>query len=95
MQIIDTEKLTLDDLPSADADVHEIFRFALTINGYEIAGSFGDCADIANEPRHDTLEHLRMCLFFEQRRWRHFGVNPDGEDLAYIRELVVKMREWF
>ena len=50
------------------------------------------CAEIANARRHNSLTDLRTCLFFEQRRWRHFGEDPEGEDMAYIREVVEKIR---
>jgi hypothetical protein len=35
---------------------------------------------------------LRTCLFFEQRRWRHFGDEPDEEAMEYIRSVVQKIR---
>ena len=35
---------------------------------------------------------LRACLFFEARRWRHYGDDPGPESLAYWRELVGKIR---
>lgn len=92
MKLIDTEELSLEDLPSDDADIHEIFRLALTFDGYAADGSFAACAEIANERVHDTIEHLRMCLFFEQRRWRHMGWDPSGEALEEIHELVAEMR---
>lgn len=31
----------------------------------------------------------RAALFFDQRRWRHFGYEPEGEAEVYIRALVV------
>jgi len=34
-----------------------------------------------------TFEELRCCLFFEQRRWRHYGYDPEGKDLAAIVAL--------
>ena len=39
-------------------------------------------AKIANERRDSTLTDLRTCLFFECRRWRHYGDDPDEEDCA-------------
>jgi hypothetical protein len=38
------------------------------------------------------LEKLRIALFFEQRRWRHFGDVPEGADLSYISALVAQIR---
>ena len=85
--------LTEADIPAPDADRHDLHVFALTFDGYEHWGSFGACAQVANERRHDTLTELRSCLFFEQRRHHHMGYGPEAEDLAYWRELVEKIRQ--
>jgi hypothetical protein len=84
--------LVLEHVPSADADWFEIEEFALTFDGYKAHGSFDACAQIANNRLHNTLTNLRTCLFFEQRRWRHFGENPDDEAMKYIRSLVEQIR---
>ena len=47
---------------------------------------------MANERRSKSLTDLRVCLFFEQRRWHHFGSHPDDEAMAYIRELLDRIR---
>jgi hypothetical protein len=39
-----------------------------------------------------SLEELRMSLFFEQRRWRHFAEEPQHENSKYIRSLVEAIR---
>jgi hypothetical protein len=36
---------------------------------------------------HGTFEELRACLFFEARRWRHFGRAPEGKDLDTLVAL--------
>ena len=89
---IDNEHLRLSDVPEESADWASIQRFALRFDGYQAHGSFQKCAAIANKPRHDTLTDLRTCLFFEQRRWRHFGEHPDDKAMAYIRSLVEQIR---
>jgi hypothetical protein len=38
-----------------------------------------------------SLGDLRCCLFFEQRRWRHYGYGFDEETQRYARELVGAM----
>jgi len=68
-------------------------EFALTFDGYAFHGSFEKCAEIANAGRHDTLDDLRTCLFFEQRAWRHSGEEPSKEAMEYIRELVRAIRD--
>jgi hypothetical protein len=85
------------DIPSPDAGWGQIGSFALTFNGYEAWDSFDRCGEIANrwakvyaerQELPDSLKELRTCLFFEQRRWRHFGYDPDDEAMTYIQALV-------
>lgn len=96
------EELSFEHVPDAGSDWDAIQRFALTFDGYEHWGSFEKCGEIANESawryREEgviptTLEHLRTALFFEQRRWRHFGYAPGEESMAYIRALVGGIQE--
>jgi len=90
---IRNDELTLELIPPPQADWDEIQEFAMTFSGYDYWGSFNACAEIANAKRHDSLTDLRTCLFFEQRRWRHFGMSPDEEAMAYIRQLVAGIRD--
>lgn len=90
---ISTANLRPKDLPSDDADVREITQFAHTFDGYARWGSFERCAEIANARDHSTIDKLRTCLFFEARRWRHFGDDPDDEAVIYWRTLVGKIRD--
>ena len=73
---ITNQDLRLEDIPLEDADWSAIGRFVLTFNGYEYWGSFEKCGEVASAHSHDALAGLRTCLFFEQRRWRHFGYAP-------------------
>jgi hypothetical protein len=92
MTEISDADLRLIDIPSSDAELGEIGAFALTFNGYEHWGSFEKCAEIANAKRHDSLTDLRTCLFFEQRRWRHCGFEPDDAAMQEIRLLLEQIR---
>lgn len=92
MPHIPNDALSLDAIPAADGSIEDIGRFGGCFNGYEHWGSFERCAEIANAERHETLTDLRTCLFFEQRRWRHYGDFPDEEAQAYWRTLVKKIR---
>jgi len=96
MSEIKNENLNLSHIPSIDASTQEKMEFALTFDGYEECGSFGECAEIANSRNHDSLTNLRACLFFEQRRDR-FGSDPfgsgDDSSLDYIDELIEKIRD--
>jgi hypothetical protein len=89
---IANDDLKLADIPATDADWDAIAAFALTYNGYKACGSFEACAEIANAQRHGSLAELRTCLFFENRRWHHFGRDPDDEAMAYIRSVIEQMR---
>jgi hypothetical protein len=40
-----------------------------------------------------TTRELWLCLFFEHRRWRHFGEFPTGNDLKLLDDLCRVMRE--
>ena len=80
--------LQFSEIPSPEADYVDISEFALTFDGYDLP----NCADLANSRSAETLSELRAVLFFEQRRFRHFGYYPEGEDLEYIRMLVRKIK---
>jgi hypothetical protein len=93
------------DVPSQKARWDAIEQFALTFNGYDRAGSFEKCSDLANSTRKNyerlperrlpklTLDELRCCLFFEHRISHHAGHDPSGADLVYVRALVDGIRE--
>lgn len=90
---IPTESLYLDLIPKQDASVMEIMIFGSSFDGYIYWGSSEECAKVANEQRQATITDLRTCLFFELRRWRHFGKTPDEKALIYWRGIVRKIRE--
>ncbi|SMO88787.1 SIR2-like domain-containing protein [Geodermatophilus aquaeductus] len=84
-------------VPPTTSDEGTIWTFALTYNGYRRHGGFGPTADLANaalasweQDRRlpDDLASARAALFFEQRRWRHFGTDPRPHDLEYLRALL-------
>jgi ADP-ribosylglycohydrolase len=97
---IPNESLVPADVPEARADWLDVWRFALSTDGYSRWGNW--CSVIANEyaqryevtrgtPR--SLELLRVCLFFEQRRYRHMDQTPTGSGARYVRRLVSAIRE--
>lgn len=96
-RLIGNEKLSVDLIPGEDADYYLISQFTLTFEGYEHWGGFNQCAEIANRYKDmymidrglpETLTLWRTCLFFEQRRFHHFGNEPKGKDLKYIKALL-------
>jgi hypothetical protein len=98
---IANQDLKQSDVSPSNAGWHDSGRFSLTFNGYEWWGSFDKCADVANVVAQtfresgslpESLTDLRTCLFFEQRRWHHFGFDPDEEAMNYISALVEEIR---
>jgi len=98
---IPNSELTTGQVPAVDAHWGEIARFALTYHAYdhysctsavgELANAAGT-AYAADGTLPDTLTEPRTCLFFEQRRYHHFGWSPEGQDMAYIRRLIEESR---
>jgi hypothetical protein len=39
-----------------------------------------------------TIDEIRACLFYEQRRWHHFGEDPSGRGARYIGALLDALR---
>jgi hypothetical protein len=93
MKLISDAELRVDSVPSDDAPLEELARFAHSFDGYAHWGGHAKCAEVANARDHSSLTHLRTCLFFEARRWRHFGEAPDAEAETYWRLLASKIRQ--
>jgi hypothetical protein len=76
----------------------DMMRYALTVNGYDYsekqwgieAGEFAN-AKGAEYGRtgiwRGAFEELRVCLFFEQRRYHHFGRGPEGREWPALQAL--------
>ncbi|MBP7704230.1 MAG: hypothetical protein KA105_02955 [Caulobacter sp.] len=78
------------------------FRFAYLIDGYQIAGGFEALQDLANGTGQAAgpaglwfgdARTLWLILFFENRRYRHFGAMPEGQDEVRLDRLCQKLRE--
>jgi len=92
-ETISSRDLRPSDVPQADTGWDAIGTFALTYDGYAAKG-FEGCAALANgeEPMR-TLDDYRAALFFERRRWHHFGDEPDSQAMEGIARLLEKIRE--
>ena len=75
-------------------------EFAHLIDGYAIMGD--DLGTLANERLQaaekqgvwrGTSRELWLCLFFEHRRWRHYGELPSGNDLKLLDDLCDALRQ--
>jgi hypothetical protein len=92
------EDLTPQAVPRARSDWSGAYQFALTYDGYALwsdVGSYanrmaGDWRRHAALPR--SLDSLRACLCYEQRRHHHFGHEPSDEDAEYIWALLEGIR---
>jgi len=85
---IATSDLKLSDVPETSADWHVIGRFALTFNPKESdPHSIKDQSFDAMTTDTD-LVHLRSRLFLEQRRWNHFGRDPDAVATEGVRKII-------
>lgn len=94
------EQLRADRLPPTE-DHDAVLRFAHTFDGYSELGGFEAASQPANDAlaRYESqgevphsLTQLRNCLFFEHRRWRHFGEDPDPRAREYIDALMEAIR---
>ncbi len=90
--MIPNDQLRPSDVPGDAASWEEIQWFALMFDGYKYWGSAERCAEVAKARPGSTLTELRTCLFYEQRRWWGVREGPDPEAMAYIRELVRRIR---
>lgn len=82
--------------PPETEDLSKIWEFALKYNAYDKLGSFEAVTELCQTREKEyfktgkwtgTLNELRACLFFEQRRWRHLGEEPEDESLQRILQL--------
>lgn len=88
-------------VPDLDAPWSEIWEFALTYDAFGRHGGFTGAAQIGNAVHDqwahgrrlpDDLSTLRAALSFQQRRFEHFGVNPQGDDARFVLALLAKVR---
>lgn len=100
---IETQALRRSDVPDVDPDLDDAWRrfsrFALTYDGYAKLGDH--CAQLANQWARtyresasvpDNADEVRACLFYEQRRWRHFERSPDAAAWTYLTDLLSRLR---
>ncbi|HMK63178.1 MAG TPA: hypothetical protein VK386_06130 [Acidimicrobiales bacterium] len=87
-------RLTSDAVPGPGAVWEEVEEFALSYDGY---GYWSDVAELARRTLQrwtrdhglpHNLDELRGCLFYEERRWHHFGREPLGPSRQYFDALL-------
>jgi hypothetical protein len=94
---IHTGELRVQDLPTTYGEWSDYARFAVTFAPLDreqtrefATDSFARWRRTGEVPR--KLEELRACLWFEQRRWRFMGREPDAEGMRYVGALIRAMR---
>jgi hypothetical protein len=101
-RLISNETLRIEDLPLPGSPEQGYHEFALSFDGYRQLGSLKRCARIANGSLErwsqtgdlpTTISELRGCIFFEQRRWHHYGYGFDDATMDYLKALIAKLRE--
>lgn len=93
-------ELTVDRVPESADPWMPFAEFALSFDGYAYRDDLGMWANRQAEAFHRTgslpdgltLSDLRALAFFEQRRFRHFGTTPEGDDLRYIQAVLAEIR---
>lgn len=101
-----TDGLRPEDVPQIDGHAPDAYsrlaEFALTYREEAEAVEIAELGRIANaalakfQGTGDLPEDartIRACLFFEQRRWRHFGQDPDSLTMSYCLALLARLRE--
>ena len=89
---IPTRALVLRDVPDSSADWAVIGRFALTFDPAETHGQQARDCDLRELGPCSSVVDLRCRLFFEQRRWNHFGRYPDPATRQLLQRLVYEIR---
>ena len=96
---IQTGELRETDLPTTYGEWSDYARFAVTFAPRDremcrelASDAFARWRRTGDVSR--SLEELRACLWFEQRRWRFLGREPDTEGMRYAGALIRGMRTY-
>lgn len=90
---IPTASLRLEDVPTVNSKWEAMSAFALTFDLLEAAYYGEKLADLGNASSDSSLAELRAHLFVEQRRWNHFGEEPDEISMKRLRDIVDLIRQ--
>ncbi len=88
------DALTRALIPGPTSSWDEVSDFCLSYDGFAYWNDLPELATraVRTWTRHGalpaTLDELRACLFYEQRRRHHFGEEPSGRSATYIRALL-------
>jgi hypothetical protein len=91
-------ELASTEIPRRADSWDAVSDFALSYDGYEY---WDDLPELARRVLQrwtrsralpGELDELRGCLFYEQRRWHHFGEDPTGRSAEYMRAILDAIR---
>jgi len=89
-------ELREEHVPRPGTQWGKIIPFASTFNAYEQLGGSKAVAIAGNQKSQDlaacTLTDLRAALFYEYRRYNHFGYDPDEMAMTHLHALVEEIR---
>jgi hypothetical protein len=91
-------QLRVHGIPDRGDTWDAVSSFSLSYDGYAYWDDVSELATrwIRSWTRHHTLptsiDEVRACLFYEQRRWHHFGEEPNGRGERYIWALLDTLR---
>jgi hypothetical protein len=92
MKYIKTIDLRKKIIPLSNRKISLIDMFALTFDLSEIDNQ---TLEVDLDSDFDTLSipELRYILYYEQRRWNHFGRNYDTVTEKKIRQIIQKIED--
>ena len=91
--------LTPEQVPGRGEPWDAVFDFALTYDGHAYWDGLSELAArvltawTRAQSLPTELGQLRACLFHEQRRWHHFGIDPADRSASYMWALVDAIRD--
>jgi len=95
-QQIAHKDLREEQIPSPGSSWRTIVPFARTFNAYAQLGSREAAAEAGNEKAKNlaacSFTDLRAALFFEHRRYNHFGYGPSAEAMVHLHALLEEIR---
>ena len=95
---IPNDRLGPSDVPPHDASWEAVADFARSYDGYAYWDNLPGLASSSvqrwtrDRALPDALDELRGCLFYEYRRWHHFGEEPSGRAAEYVGAIVDAIR---
>ncbi len=89
---IPSQYLVHSDIPPEGADWHAIVTFASTFDIDVLHYGKLPSTDLSSIDDTMSLDELRSHLFYQWRRWNHFGRPPELVDMAGIQRLIERIR---